>query len=236
VNGVRRDTLFKIQEALGYTFKDINLLEQALTHRSYIHGKGLEKAMDNERLEFLGDAVLNLAVSDLLMKMFPTEAEGLLSRRRATWVNEQTLVCMANHFNLGEGLLLGKGEEISGGRTKPSLLANAMEAIIAAIYLDGGFMAAHTFVSRWFQNHAEGKGRDMLFEDYKSLLQEWCQAHLRCTPRYITVNEAGPDHARTYTVHLEIQNRFIAEGEGKSRKDAEREAAKKALKLVEKIF
>ncbi|HOJ51553.1 MAG TPA: ribonuclease III [Syntrophales bacterium] len=236
MNDARREALSAVEEALGYAFENIKLLDQALTHRSFSGGKGGDPRVDNERLEFLGDAALNLIISDLLTRMFPEDSEGLLSRKRAACVNELALARLATHFNLGHALLLGKGEETTGGRTKTSLLANTMEAVIAAIYLDGGYQAAYDFVARCFQPALEGQRDDLLFEDYKSSIQEWCQARFRCTPKYLTVSESGPDHDRTYVVHLKIQDKFVSEGQGKSRKEAEKDAARKALHILDELF
>lgn len=232
----REETLSAVEAHLGYQFKDKGLLDQALTHRSFSHGRAGNPQPDNERLEFLGDAVLNLIISDMLMEEFPEDSEGLLSRKRAACVNERALAQLAEHFNLGDGLLLGKGEELSGGRTKMSLLANAMEAVIAAIYLDGGFDAAYDFISRLFRYSLGKKNPDLLKEDSKSAVQEFCQARFRCAPRYRTISASGPDHDRTYIVHLEIQDRFISSGQGKSRKEAEKDAAQKALLILEELF
>lgn len=237
MNEERAKAIEAIEASLGYAFKNKMLLDQALTHRSFIHGRPEGRLLDNERLEFLGDAVLNLIVSDILMQMFPQDPEGLLSRKRAACVNEKALAYLANHFQLGNGLLLGKGEERSGGRTKTSLLANTMEAVIAAIYLDGGFQTAFNFVSHCFRQHnLKRRITDLINEDCKSAIQELCQSKFRCAPKYFTVSESGPDHDRTYIVHLEIQDRFIAAGQGKSRKEAEKDAARKALQMLEKIL
>ncbi|MCX7982551.1 MAG: ribonuclease III [Syntrophales bacterium] len=231
------EAISNLETTLGYTFKNKMFLHQALTHRSFSHSRPGEVIINNERLEFLGDAVLNLIISDMLMRMFPQDSEGLLSRKRAACVNEQTLASLANHFNLGKELLLGKGEEMSGGRAKTSLLADTMEAVIAAIYLDGGFQAAFDFVSRCFHpQFLKTKIDDLIQEDCKSAVQEFCQAKFKCAPKYSTVSESGPDHDRTYTVHLEIKNRFISAGQGKSRKEAEKEAARKALQILDKLF
>lgn len=230
----RRAVLKNIEQNLGYFFHHIDLLDEALTHRSYTHEVTQEKLSHNERMEFLGDAVLNLTVSDLLMRTFPCASEGILSRKRAACVNERTLAYLGTSFRLGESLLLGKGEENSGGRKKSSLLADALEAVIAAIYLDGGYDEAASFVSRWFQPLIQEEIGDLLTPDYKSMLQEWCQARFKCAPHYTTVSETGPDHDKTYVVTLQVQNRIVASGTGRSRKEAEKAAAKNAYDLLNK--
>ena len=188
MNDERRTILKTVEERLDYRFHDLALLDQALTHRSFAHelvGSGIK---DNERLEFLGDAVLDLCISDLLMRQFPDVAEGYLSKRRAACVNERALAERSHGYHLGDGLLLGKGEEGSGGRTKPSLLANALEAVVAAIYLDGGFEEAMAFIQRFSGDMSASP----LYRDYKTLLQEICQSRFHAVPKYSVIRELGP--------------------------------------------
>ena len=180
-----------LQENLGYVFRDGELLGHALVHRSFANECACAPIKDNERLEFLGDAVLDLCVSDLLMRHFPNDSEGRLSKRRAACVNERTLAEIAKRFRLGEYLLLGKGEELSGGRSKPSLLADAFEAVVAAIYMDGGFENASAFVQRLFTDLVEKGLQDILYKDYKTLLQETSQVRFREAPKYSVVQESG---------------------------------------------
>ncbi|MDD5167632.1 MAG: ribonuclease III [Syntrophales bacterium] len=229
MNEDKIESLKALQENLGYLFQDETLLENALTHRSFANEYACPPGKDNERLEFLGDAVLDLCVSDLLMYYFPDDSEGNLSKRRAACVNERTLAEIARRFHLGEYLLLGKGEELSGGRLKPSLLANAFEAVVAAVYIDGGFERASAFIRRLFADLVKEGLEDILYKDYKTLLQEACQNRFRETPRYSVIQESGPDHDKTFDVRLEVSDHVTTTGTGKSRKEAEQEAAKRAL-------
>ena len=213
-------------------FRDGELLGHALVHRSFANECACAPIKDNERLEFLGDAVLDLCVSDLLMRHFPNDSEGRLSKRRAACVNERTLAEIAKRFRLGEYLLLGKGEELSGGRSKPSLLADAFEAVVAAIYMDGGFENASAFVQRLFTDLVEKGLQDILYKDYKTLLQETSQVRFREAPKYSVVQESGPDHDKTFEVRLDVSGHATTTGLGKSRKEAEQEAARKALEYL----
>lgn len=229
MNDKRQKALRAVEEELDYRFSDLSLLDQALTHRSFAHEFVGSGTKDNERLEFLGDAVLGLCISDLLMREFSDVAEGYLSKRRAACVNERALAERANRFHLGAGLLLGKGEEESGGRTKSSLLANALEAVVAAIYLDGGFGEAMVFVRRIFGDLSASPQ----YRDYKTLLQEICQSRFHTVPKYSVIGQYGPDHDKTFEVLLDVAEGIAASGTGKNRKEAEQEAAKKALDILE---
>ncbi|MBI4746670.1 MAG: ribonuclease III [Deltaproteobacteria bacterium] len=219
----------ELQEKLSYDFKDQQILAQALTHKSYANEKkGIIK--DNERLEFLGDAVLDLSISHLIMEGFPDLSEGDMSKLRASVVNENYLAVMAEEFELNQYLLLGHGEELSGGRNKPSILADSFEAVIAAIYLDGGFDAAFKTVSRHFSRLLS---KTDLYTDYKTRLQEFTQERLKCMPVYRLKGASGPYHARIFEVELEIDGKLYGTGKGKTKKEAEQKAAKEALeKLV----
>ncbi len=231
----RAAILKSIEESLSYVFQDVALLDHALMHRSFSNENACPAGSDNERLEFLGDAVLGLCVSDLLMRSFPDEPEGRLSKRRALCVNERSLAELARRFDLGEGLRLGKGEELSGGRAKPSLLANAFEAIVAAIYLDGGFEQASAFIHRIFADLIQDGPQGLHYNDYKTLLQESCQVLFRETPRYSVIKESGPDHDKTFEVQLDIADQINTSGTGKSRKEAEQEAARKAVEYLDSL-
>ncbi len=215
--------------ALGYVFKDHRLLMNACTHRSFTNENPTAPCPDNERLEFLGDAVLQLCISEELMNRFPTYTEGRLSKMRAAVVNEHCLANLAKKFGLGECLLLGKGEESSGGREKSSLLADAFEALMAAVFLDGGYERASELIRGLFaQLITEGSGAGPHFQDYKSALQEYCQNRFHETPRYLLQSESGPDHDKTFAVEIRIAGMMETTGAGKSRKEAEQQAAKKA--------
>lgn len=225
------DPLHKLEENLAYTFSDKSLLETALRHSSYVHEQP-EELENNERLEFLGDAVLNLIVSHLLMERFPALKEGDLSRLRASLVNEERLADLAKSIAVGEFIKLGKGESRSSGRKKKSILADAMEAIFAAVYLDSDFARTYEVVGRHFAGQLETIADMQPVYDYKSLLQELVQNRHHQMPHYEIIGESGPDHDKTFRVALTI-NDFRTEGEGKSKKSAEQDAAKNALEQLQ---
>jgi ribonuclease-3 len=219
----------ELETVLGHTFRDRGLLEQALRHASWCNEQGSAEAKqeDNERLEFLGDAVLDLVVGHRLMTRYPQLREGELSVTRAQVVSEAGLSEVALALGIGQWLMLGKGEEKSGGRTKPSILADAFEAILAAVYLDGGFAAAQDMASRLLAQRIETvefKG----FYDFKTRLQETSQARLRSTPTYRVVQELGPDHDKRFVVAVTIGEDEWARAVGKSKKEAEQMAAAEA--------
>jgi len=216
--------LLCLQEELGYSFSDASLLLRCLTHVSYSQGR---RGEHNETLEFLGDAVLNLAVSDLLMRRFPEKSEGDLSKMRASLVNATMLAEMASKLDLGALLRMGKGEEKSGGRKKESILAGAFEALIGGVYWDRGYEAAHRVVERYFA--AEIQEKRLGLEDYKTRLQEISQMLFHALPTYTLVGETGPDHQKRFVTEITIAGRILGRGEGKSKKQAEQEAARKAL-------
>lgn len=221
-----------LEEILGYRFLDRGLLEQALRHASYCNEQGRDpsgsgRVGDNQRLEFLGDAVLALTVSQRLMARFPDAHEGDLSVTRAQVVSEEGLSDVARKLGFGDWLLLGKGEEKSGGRGKSKILADAFEAIVAAVYLDGGFQAAWDLVERLLTeriNAAEIKN----FYDFKTRLQETAQARLKATPTYRVVQELGPDHDKRFVVAVTIGTEEWARAVGRSKKEAEQMAAAEA--------
>jgi ribonuclease III len=223
----------QLETALGYRFSDPALLTGALCHSSYVNEQPRDDLESNERLEFLGDAVLNLSVSHLLMQRYPELAEGELSRNRAQLVNETQLAAVAKEIALGEYLLLGKGEALTGGREKNSLLADAVEAVIAAIYLDGGFDAAFAFVESRFSRQLQKVTRSRYETDYKSQLQEHAQSVYREIPLYRVVDTSGPDHSKIFRVQVCVAG-IAAEGDGKSKKMAEQEAARVGLELLDK--
>jgi len=221
--------LKKLEQHLYCQFNDIALLDSALVHRSYINENLSSSFRDNERLEFLGDAVLELCITDLLMKSFPDYTEGQLSKLRASVVNEQPLAELARKFQIGSFILLGKGEESSGGRFKNSILADTFEAITAAVYLDGGFDRAYDFVQRLFAPLIEEGSRNITYRDYKTSLQEFCQNRFKEIPRYALIGEFGPDHDKVFEVRLSVPGIIETTGKGKSKKEAEQQAAHKAL-------
>ena len=224
-----------LETGLGYRFNDPAQLVSALCHSSYVNEQTQPSMVSNERLEFLGDAVLNLAISHLLMHHFPDLAEGELSRKRAHLVNETRLAKIAREIGIGPHLLLGKGEELTEGRDKNSILADAVEAIIAAIYLDGGFDAAFSFVEKQFQERLRKVNRSRYATDYKSKLQERVQSIYHQVPRYQVVDSKGPDHDKTFTVQMTVAG-ICAEGDGKSKKMAEQEAARAGLELLDEAM
>jgi len=212
-----------LETVLGYTFRDPSLLENALRHSSHCNEQG-GKLADNQRLEFLGDAVLSLTVSHRLMFRFPEAREGDLSVARTQVVSEEGLSDVALKAGIGHWLLLGKGEDKSGGRTKPSILADVFEAIVAAVYLDGGFEAANRLVDRLL-NERITNAEIRNFFDFKTRLQETSQARLRATPTYGVVQELGPDHDKQFVVAVTIAGEEWGRAVGKSKKEAEQNAA-----------
>ncbi len=223
----------ELENNIKYIFIDKNLVKTALCHSSYINEQTDEKLADNEKLEFLGDAVLNLTAGHLLMDHFPDLNEGDLSRMRANLVNETRLASIARTMNLGKFLKLGKGEIQTQGHEKNSILADAYEAIIAAVYLDKGFDAAFQLVKSHFTSllHSIAKPLDNM--DYKSRLQEIVQVSHKSIPLYQIIEENGPDHDKTFITQLTVKD-IITLGSGKSKKMAEQEAAKQALIILEK--
>ena len=220
--------LKRFQELIGYTFKNEQLLKQALTHSSYANEKHLKKLSDNERLEFLGDAVLEVVSSEFLFHTYPKLTEGELTKLRASIVCEPTLALCTEEIHLGEYLFLGKGEDHTGGRSRKSVLSDAMEAVIGAIYLDGGFANAKEFVLKYIMTDIEHKH---LFYDSKTILQEVVQGeHEQLT--YVLLGETGPDHDKTFEVGVLIGKKEISTGKGHTKKAAEQEAAYKALLLL----
>ncbi|MCS6951728.1 MAG: ribonuclease III [Bryobacterales bacterium] len=220
------EDLESLEAALGYCFRDKQLLRQALTHRSRVYETG---GQHNERLEFLGDAVLGFLVSEALVQAHPELSEGRLSRLRARLVSSWHLYEAAVRLELGKYLLLGRGEEHTGGRHKKALLANALEALIAALYLDGGMEAARHFVSTHI---ARALKEIEPAADYKGALQELAQARKLPAPQYVTVAERGPAHARMFTVEARIGREWSAVGEAPSKKDASQQAARRLLERL----
>ena len=216
----------KFQEVIGYHFHDEKLLRQALTHSSFANEKHLKKHSDNERLEFLGDAVLEIISSEFLYKEYPDKPEGELTKLRASIVCEPTLALCTKDIALGEYLLLGKGEDQTGGRGRKSILSDALEAVIGAIYLDGGFANAKEFVLKYILTDIEHK---QLFYDSKTILQEIVQAGYNEELNYQLIREEGPDHDKRFVVEARIGVKSIGEGMGHTKKAAEQEAAYQAL-------
>jgi len=219
---------------LGVALRDRVTALAALTHKSYVNEHRDEAQGDNERLEFLGDAVIDLAVSHRLMERFPCAREGELSKMRAAVVDEPGLAGLARALDLGPLLRLGRGEELTGGRRKASLLADAMEAVVAAVYLEGGLDAVLGLVDRFMGEAFARAAAGTLDRDYKTQLQELAQSRLRAVPRYRVAAEHGPDHAKVFEVELEVRGEVLGSGQGKSKKDAEQAAAKAAIEVLQK--
>ncbi len=217
-----------LEKTLGYTFKDKKLLIEALTHKSY------KQPYDNERLEFLGDAVLDLVVGEYLFKKFSKSDEGNLSKIRASLVNETGFDKLARSLNLGECIFLSNAEQNNGGREKSSLLSNAFEAVMGAIYLEAGLPKVQTIAIALIEKNHNEISLDSLFRDFKTTLQELTQARFGITPEYKVVASRGPDHMKEFEVAVIIQDKEYARGSGKSKKIAQQESAKIAVELLNK--
>jgi ribonuclease III len=234
MNDINLLELERLQERIRYTFGDIRLLTQALTHVSYGHENYQDRPLayrDNERFEFLGDAVLDLVISDLLLEAYPEASEGQLSKMRAAVVNEKTLYEITRGLHLGDLIRLGKGEQRTGGSGKPSILSSAFEAVISAIYIDGGFNAVFPVVRYLFAPLFDGNSV-ISFQDYKTKLQEIVQGQFRLTPTYHLLGSTGPDHAKTFEIEVRLQDYVLARATGSSKKEAEQNAAKMGIDLV----
>jgi len=219
----------KLEKVISYKFKKENLLKEALTHRSYLNENPEWKSSHNERQEFLGDAVLELIVTEILFSQYPNYAEGQLTSFRAALVNYQMMAEIAKEIKLENYLLLSKGESKDMGRARDVILANALEALIGAIYLDGGYDKAEKFVTKFIMPKLEEVIEKGLYKDAKSELQEKTQAKLKITPIYRVLSEEGPDHKKMFNVGVYLADKMVANGQGLSKQDAEVEAAKKAL-------
>ena len=227
--------LKKFESIIGYKFKDRAKLKRALTHKSYAYENKLSYEDHNERYEYLGDAVIELCVSSMLFSSFPDKPEGELSRLRAATVNENQLASISREIFLGDYLLLGKGEDGTGGREKSSILSDALEALCGSVYLDRGFDRAGKFISNLFSNVMRMADKKEFMCDYKTKLQEEVQARYKKMPRYQLVSTNGPDHDKTFNVDLYLDAKKLSNGIGKTKKAAEQEAAKVALDELEKI-
>ena len=221
--------LHTLEDRIGYRFHDISLLKQALTHSSFTNEQKINKSCDYERLEFLGDAVLELVSSEYLFKEHPKTPEGELSKMRAAMVCEPSLAFCAKELELGSFLLLGKGEEVTGGRERDSIIADVMEAVIGAIYLDGGMEPAKAHIYRFVLSDLEDK---QLFYDSKSSLQELIQGKLKKEFHYELLKESGPDHDKLFTVAVVVDDHKMGEDTGRTKKAAEQQAAYKALLVM----
>jgi ribonuclease III len=233
----------RLEDRLGYRFQSVDLLDRALTHSSAIpelraeqaEGSPTEVFRDNERLEFLGDAVLELLTRQYLLESFPEWREGQLSKGRARLVNARSLENAARRVKLGEHLRLGRGEEKTGGREKPTLLADAFEAVVAAVYLDGGLAATREMLKRLlFEQALEERGERIADSDRKSALQEFLQGRGRPPAEYKLSGESGPDHQKSFRVEVWVDGERMATGEGSTKKEAEQRAARTAMEILER--
>lgn len=221
------------EKVIGYKFKDKNLLLEALTHSSYSNERRSENAQNNERLEFLGDAVLSIAISERLFKQYSELPEGELTKIRAKVVCEATLSDCAKRLKLGEAMRFGRGEEMTGGRQRASILADAFEALIAAIYLDNGMETAARFVYKEMEKSLQDAISGKVFLDYKTHLQELIQAQRDNRIRYEIVREEGPDHSKIFHTQVLLNEEVVGAGQGRSKKEAEQEAARAAIATLE---
>lgn len=224
-------SLQNMEERIGYRFRNKALLKQALTHSSYTNEQRINRAKNYERLEFLGDAVLELVTSDFLFRGSPDIPEGELTKLRASMVCEPSLAFCARDLELGQFILLGRGEEATGGRERDSIISDVMEAVIGAVYLDGGMEPAKTFIDRFILSDLEDK---RLFYDSKSSLQELVQGSLKKDVSYELLEESGPEHNKTFRVSVHMGGECLGTGEGKTKKAAEQQAAYRALLRLRK--
>lgn len=219
----------RLESGIGYIFKDKEVINTAVTHSSYANEKKNKKLKYNERIEFLGDSVLSLVISEYLYTMYPSLPEGELTVTRAKIVCENSLSRCAVDIGLGNYLLLGKGEELSGGRNKPSILSDAFEALLGAIYIDGGFDTVRQFILKYMENIIKSCASGKLFYDFKTQLQELVQQHGDRSISYRVIDESGPDHNKTFVTEVRINDVTSGKGKGRSKKESEQNAAKDAL-------
>ncbi|HIY22489.1 MAG TPA: ribonuclease III [Candidatus Flavonifractor merdigallinarum] len=222
--------MLPLEEKLGYTFRDPSLLEHALTHSSYANENRSRGSQSNERLEFLGDSVLGMVTADFLYRTHPDLPEGDLTRTRAALVCEESLVEVAHAWNLGDYLKLGRGESAGGGRSRPSIQADAVEAVLAAVYLDGGIGSARKIIQTYILDAEAERGKN---RDYKTALQELVQRESGQVLQYHLVGSSGPDHAKVFTVEVSLNGAAVGRGEGHSKKEAEQNAARAAIDALE---
>lgn len=225
----------ELERKLGYRFRERELLRQALTHRSHVHVTGMERIESNERLEFLGDSVLGMLVNEHLFDRFPAKEEGDLTKIKSLLVCGATLAKIGTQLGLGDHLLLSRSEAGTGGRGRDSILADTTEAIIGAIYLDGGLEASRTFIRRYVLINVNDTIQEQTHRNYKSLLQERLQARYKIPPRYKVSSTTGPDHARRFTVKVTLRGTVLGVGSGTSKKQAEQRAAEIGLTRLEEL-
>ena len=228
------EDLTGLEKNLGYTFKKKSRLEEAITHKSFAHEKSNDHAVFNERLEFLGDSVLELIISEYLFNSYSDYTEADLSKIKAYVVQESTLAESARSLNLGTYLRLGKGEEMTGGRNKSSLLADAFEAVLASMYMDGGYKNAREFVLREVKSKITDLAEQNFIFDFKTKIQEVAQADFGVLPKYVTHKEEGPEHKKIFEVKVFIKDDYLGSGKGKTKKAAAQKAAEAGLEKIKK--
>ncbi|MBM7623827.1 ribonuclease III [Sporohalobacter salinus] len=225
--------LEELQSEIEVYFTDLNLLQRALTHKSYANENRDLNLKDNERLEFLGDSVLDIIVSEYMFNRYPNYPEGKLAKMRASVVSAPTLADKAKKLNLGKYLLLGRGEEMTGGRKRSSILADAFEALVGSIYLDQNLETARGFIMKLMKTDIENAEAGEHIRDYKTTLQEIIQKKSNSRPEYNVIEEKGPDHSKEFTVQVKFDNRSLGKGTGSSKKEAQQQAAKNALQKLQ---
>jgi ribonuclease-3 len=225
----RAAALLELSKTLGVRFRDLDLLDQALTHRSYVHENGLGRDRSNERMEFLGDSVLGLLVNEHLYARFSTRQEGRLTKIKSLMVSETVLSRKAGELELGDYLLLSENERLSGGGERISIVADALEAVLGAMYLDGGLATARRFVERHLLSELDELLEVEEYRNYKSIIQEYAQREFGVRPRYRVVSTRGPEHRRTFSVEVKLGGRALGRGEGRNKKEAEQMAARSGL-------
>lgn len=228
----RLQELWELEDKIYYRFSDWELFNQALTHKSYAHEMLKDESNHYERLEFLGDAVLDTVISHLLMKRYPQASEGELSKHRSSLVNTKRLAYLARQLGLGRYIHLGKGEDQSQGRFKPTILTCVYEAILGAIYLDGGYKKASLVIKRHFHTLLSSENKKAIYRDYKSRLQEYVQSNFKTTPEYLVVKESGPAHKKEFEITIQINGQLYGKGRGKNKKEAQQRAALATLKQL----
>ena len=225
--------VIKIEKITGMKFKSLETLKTALTHTSYANEKGLPHSRSNERLEFLGDSILGFVIAEELFKRFPENPEGSLAKAKAILASEEVLSRLSKELKIGEFLFLGKGEELTGGRERDSILADVFEAIVASIYLECGMDAVRKFINFLFEDKYEKAINEELVHDSKTKLQELTQRKYRILPEYSVVDQYGPPHNLTFIVEVSVNGKVFGRGSGKSKKEAEQKAAQQALRRLE---
>ncbi|OGL45842.1 MAG: ribonuclease III [Candidatus Schekmanbacteria bacterium RBG_13_48_7] len=235
LSGTRQKKIKHLEKYLNYKFKNLNLLKQALTHSSYANEKTGKNLGNNEKLEFLGDSVLELVISEYLIECYPESLEGVLTKLRAELVNATSLYQKSLELGLGSYLLLGKGEEQSKGREKMSILSDALEAVMGSIFLDSGYRGSRRIIRKLFKNDIEKVTMPESISDFKTLLQEKTQKLYGSTPTYRLLSSDGPDHNRTFHVSVIVKKEVLGTGTGKTKKDAEQMAAKEAAQKISQL-